>query len=99
MILLKAKDPLSREIVLEDTQWNHIVLRHPEMSEMFDELPGLISTPDIIVESTRNHQINIFQKKIGEYYLSLVVQAYKNFIITGYLSFKIKKGVVLWQKN
>ncbi len=100
MIILKEKDPLGNSIVLEETQWNHIVFRHPEMMDKLDDVKTVISDPDYIFESIKSSSVWVYQRKTSQgEYLSLVINLDKKFIITGYLSENVKKGVLIWQKN
>ncbi len=99
-------DFLDRKIRFTDERWQHIEDTHPEMRDQFEKIKETLSTPDIVIQSKTDLQVELFFKKylntpVSEKFLCVVVKFLSNdaFIITAYFTDTIKKGDILWQKR
>jgi hypothetical protein len=98
MVFFTTNDPLHRNVYLPNNSWKHIQDRHPEFST-WGCLKGVIGQPDIITDSVRKTDRDIYYK-IGaldtypSLYVAVVVGFNKNdgVIITAHLSEYIQVG-------
>jgi len=80
-------------------RWEHIVYRHPEMLRYRDSIIAAISRPDIIQQGDAGTLLGI--KKYGGKYVVVVyreVDKKDGFIITAYVSERLRRRVVLWRR-
>lgn len=89
-------------IRLTDERRQHL-LRHPEMVGLDDDIERALVTPDSVVESTSDSETRLYyrhlaQTLVGPKYLCVVVKVHLGdaFVITAYLTDKVKRGRALW---
>lgn len=101
MILNKILDKFGRTIILTDEHWRHIILRHPELKNHQADLAKTLAIPDIIVQNELDQKILLYHKfyKQVKAYIVVIVQTERKFVITRYISLKIKRGKIIWQDN
>ncbi len=87
---------------MTDERRSHI-LRHPEMVALDDDIANALAAPDSVVESASDSATQLYYRyvastPVGPKYLCVVVKALANdsFVITAYLTDKVKKGRLLW---
>jgi hypothetical protein len=85
-----------------DERHRHI-LEHPEMAGVDDEIEHALAAPDSVVESVSDPETRLYYRSlpttlVGAKQLCVVVkvQSADAFVITAYLTDKVKKGRVLW---
>jgi hypothetical protein len=83
---------------LSSERWRHIIERHPEIKQK-KEIQQTLLKPDAIIKSYKDPLIHIYQRKLNDYYLTVVVQVKEQFIITAFIADKIKRGRIIWRKN
>ena len=92
-------------IRLTDERLAHI-LEHPEMKGMEHAIEETLGHPEQVIQSFSDPQARLYYRfyvgiRVGDKYLCVVVK--KNdtdaFLLTAYLTDKIKRGVRLWPKN
>ncbi len=93
------KDEAGVEITLTQERWDHIVSRHPEVKAYYPSFSEVIKSPDVIIGSRIRKETELYHKKYDEYFLILVVDKKKKFIVTAYLSSNVKIGDVVWKKE
>ena len=100
------KDINGRQIRLTDERQLHMETNHPEMSGQIGKIENTLSSPDIIVRSKIDPEVELFYKHyratpVTDKYLCVVVKVLTQdlFIITAYFTDTIKKGEVLWEKK
>lgn len=81
----------------------HIQTYHPDLSKYFGKISEILLTPDEVRQSIYDKEVIIFYKYFSEIkngkFISVVVKTgIRNFILTSYLTDKIKGGEVLWKK-
>jgi hypothetical protein len=98
------KDYENREIRLTSERWQHILM-HPEMAEIESEIATTLLNPEVVRQSNTDKSVHLYycyktQTIVGEKWLCVVVKMLENdaFIITAYLTDKLKKGVQLCPK-
>jgi hypothetical protein len=91
-----------RAVRLTDERRSHI-LRHPEMVGLDDDIERALATPDCVVESASDSDTRLYYRHlahtlVGPKDLCMVVKVLPDdaFVITAYLTDKVKKGRVLW---
>ena len=96
------RDYLGLRIRLTDERFAHI-LDHPEMVDMEGRIAETLSSPEQVVESLSDAEARLYYRfyvgtRVGDKYLCVVVkvQSADAFIVTAYLTDKVKKGNLLW---
>jgi hypothetical protein len=94
-----------REVRLTAERHEHI-LDHPEMMEMDPEIEETLLNPERVVQSASDDDVHLyyrfyFRTVMGGKYLCVVVKNREksSFILTAYLTNRMKKGVTLWPKS
>lgn len=98
------KDIFGNEIVLASERWEYIITKHPEIKPYKDKVKIVLNEPDLVKKSKRDKKVFLYYKYFEEIlsgkYLLIVVKTNKNnFIITAYITDKIKEGEIIWRKN
>lgn len=82
------------------------ILEHPEMRGMETRIVEVLATPERVVESLSDRQARLYYRhcigtRIGNKYLCVVVKVLDNdaFVVTAYLTDKVKKGRQLWPRE
>lgn len=95
-------DHEGRAIRLTTERQNHI-LQHPEMLGLDEEIARALAVPDSVLVSlsdadTRLYYRYLARTVVGSKYLCVVVKVLPEdaFLITAYLTDKVKKGRGLW---
>src|SRR3990167_2982306 len=92
-------DLLGDQFRLTDERWQHILKNHPELQQKKNKISQTLMDPDVIVQSRLDPQTRIYQQKYQDkYFFTVVVHLDKKFIITAFITDKIKLGKILWQK-
>ena len=99
------KDYAGRTVRLTSEREAHI-LDHPEMLDLLVQVEQTISVPESVVRSASDATVELhysFEKgtKVGDKWLCAVVKYSANdaFIVTAYLTDKVKKGEHLWPRK
>ncbi|MCI0496434.1 hypothetical protein L0Z72_15620 [candidate division KSB1 bacterium] len=99
------KDYSGCDVRLTDERLQHI-LEHPEMADLVPAIEETLSQPRIVIRSLTdpNAELNYrfyFNTCVGDKWLCVVVKHSSGgaFILTAYLTDKIKKGIQLWPKK
>lgn len=97
-------DYAGRAVRLTDERRAHL-LQHPEMAELEPILPEAIATPDVVVRSSTDDTVLLYYRQavtasFGDNLLCVVIKHLPEdaFVITAYLTDKIKTGDILWTK-
>ena len=92
-------------IRLTDERRAHI-FEHPEMVGMEAGIEETLAHPEHVAESFSDREARLYYrfylgKRVGDKYLCVVVKVAGTdaFVITAYLTDKIKRGVRLWPKG
>jgi hypothetical protein len=100
-----VRDYAGREVRLTDERLEHI-LEHPEMREMKAAIDETLQRPERVVESRTDRSVQLyyrlyFRTIVGGKFLCVVVKTSSDdaFVITAYLTDRIKKGRRIWPKD
>lgn len=92
-------------IRLTDERLAHI-LEHPEMAGMEQAIEATLRGPERVVGSLSDPQARLYYRfyfgtRVGDRYLCVVVKVAGEdaFVLTAYLTDRIKRGVALWPRE
>lgn len=96
------RDYDGRTVRLTDERLAHI-LQHPEMADMESAIEETLEKPTAVMQSLSDpsallHYRFYIGTKVGDKFLCVIVKVSGDdaFVLTAYLTDKIKKGVQLW---
>src|SRR3989344_3759689 len=101
-IYFQVFSKLEKHITTTRVYWNIIVnIKHPSVKGKEKVAKEALQNPDYIRQNTTNKKVYLFYKEYGKSYICVVVRHLngKGFIITVYITNKIKEGKEVWQKN
>lgn len=94
------KDKFGNNYRLPQERWRHILTNHPELRGKKHDVGKVLSDPDIIVKAYNDPAILVYHRKDRQKHLiAVVAHSQKGFIITAFITNKIKIGKIIWQKN
>jgi len=95
-------DYAGRAIRLSDERKGHI-LEHPEMRGLETAIAETLSRPDTVIRSLSDSTVWLYHRyyrttPVGDKWLCVVVKVGPTdaFVITAYLTDKVKRGDVIW---
>ena len=95
-------DYQGRVIRLTDERLNH-VLEHPEMRGLENAIEETLLHPEGVIQSFSDSQAKLYYRfymgtRVGDKFLCVVVRVKDEdaFVLTAYLTDKVKRGVKLW---
>ena len=96
--LFKVSTPLGLNIRTTKDYWNLIQIKHPEIVDKLVLIKETLKMPDLITKSKIDNNVLLFYKRINSYWLCAVTKSLEidGFIITAYITDKIKEGVKIW---
>lgn len=99
------KDYKGTSIRLTDERLKHI-LEHPEMRGLETAIKETLLEPESVVQSISDEEANLYYRFyvgtcVGGKHLCVVVKVFEEdaFILTAYLTDKVKKGDILWKRK
>ncbi|MGH9423137.1 MAG: hypothetical protein ACRD3J_24380 [Thermoanaerobaculia bacterium] len=99
-----VRDFQGLEIRLTSERISHI-LEHPEMAGMEAAIEETLQSPERLIQSLSDAGVHLyyrayFRTVVGGKFLCVVVKVAEEspFVLTAYLTDRIKKGVTLWPK-
>lgn len=98
-------DYQGRRIRLTDERLAHI-LQHPEMKDAEPRIGQTLAKPECVMESLSDPRARLYYRfyvgtRIGNKHLCVVVKMLEAdaFVVTAYLTDKVKKGRQLWPRE
>ena len=92
---------LEKKIRITEKYWGIIInIKHPSIKGKETEIKKTLKNPDFIRRSKTDKNVYLFYKKQNKYFFCVVVKHFskEGFIITTYLTYKIKEGELIWKK-
>jgi hypothetical protein len=96
------KDYRGEQIRLTGERLAHI-LEHPEMKELEARIAETLRQPERVIQSLADPDANLYYRfyfgtRVGDKFLCVVVKTQHDdaFVLTAYLTDKIKSGVQVW---
>ncbi len=101
---MKFCDFERKVIELPPERWKHITTEHPEVKKLKNKIKEVLRKPDIVKGSKRDKNVWLYYKFSqeifgGKYLLVVVKKGDKSFILTFYITDRIKKGDFIWKKE
>ncbi len=98
-------DVFGDDIVLTNERWNHILVQHPVMVDLLEEIKLTLQEPNVV----QRHQINRNEYRYykfftdmfgGKYVFVAVIKALDNFVATAFIVDTIRRGgELIWIKR
>ena len=97
-ILFTIKTSLGFIIRTTKNYWNLIQLKHPEIKDKISLIKATLKMPDLVTRSKIDKNVLLFYRKINGYWICVVTKTVnlEGFIITAYITDRIKEGVKIW---
>ena len=99
---IRIRDVRGLSIVLTEERLDHIVESHPELADAKRLIEETLGAPETIVESVSDARVNLYYRYyyatvVGDKHVCMVVHtAPKPFVLTAYLTDRVKKGTIVW---
>lgn len=98
------KDFYRDEIELTSKRWTYLVAKHPEVKPHHRKIELVLKEPYLVKRSKRDKDVLLYYKFFqeilnGKYLLVVVAKGRRNFIVTAYITDKIKGGEIAWQRS
>ena len=101
-ILVKTRTPLGYQVVLTRDRWREIVrFKHPAVATHQQAVRDCLENPDVIRASAKDRDVHVYYLQVGRDYLCVIVAPQSSnhyFVVTVYLTKRIKPGDELWTK-
>ena len=96
--LFQVDTPIGITVTTTQDYWNLIEKKHPEINGKLLLAKHALRMPDTIRQSKTDKQVLLFYRKINGYWICVVAKCNTKdgFVITSYLTDKIKEGVKIW---
>lgn len=101
---MRIKDYIGNQIELTTERWRHITNEHPEVRGFKNRLSEILATPDLVKRSKRDKDVLLYYRYYpdifgGKYLLAVVKVHRQPFLLTYYVTDRIKEGEVIWQRR
>ncbi len=100
-ILFEVKTPLNIIIRTTEEYWGYLIkIKHCNMRGKEFDVINTLSDPDIIRQSKIDKEVYLYYKTINNYLFCAVVRHENGtgFLITAYITDKVKEGEIIWTK-
>jgi len=101
-IYFKAKTPLNKEIRITEEYWNFIIsVKHPSMSGKEKEIITTLEDPGFVRRSKKDERVFLYYRSLDEKYICVVCKHLneEGFIITTYMTDRVKEGEEIWRRS
>ncbi len=103
-LLFDVATPLSFRVYTTRTYWEYIIsIKHPYIKGMKSDAIATLENPDFIRQSRVDENVYLFYREIKyhnkNYHMCVVTNRTKGFVITIYITDRIKEGVQIWEKS
>lgn len=92
---------LDKRIRSSKKYWETIIQKHESIASLEDKVKETIKNPICIRVSKEDSDVFLYYASYGKYFLCVVCRHLNGdgFIVTAYLTDKIKKGVVIYEAH
>ena len=100
-IYFEVISSFNKKIRTTRSHWELITkIKHPEIEGKEAEVKECLRNPVEVRKSSEDSEVLLHYKKEGSYFLCVVVRHLngEGFIITAYITDKIKEGEIVWKK-
>lgn len=102
ILKFSVRSVLGKEIRTTRNYWELIVrIKHPGLTRVEGKVKKVLLSPDQVRQSSRDTSVYLYYRREGKYYLCIVVKHLdgEGFLITSYLTDRVKVGKVVYQQN
>lgn len=101
---MKFKSKINKIIELSSKRSKHIIEYHPDIKIHFSKISEVLKYPDQIRKSRYDPEALLFYKYFanieeGKFLVVVVKINKRNFVLTSYLTDKIKTGEIIYEKK
>lgn len=104
LIIFEVKAYDNKRIRLTDVQQLHMLFFHPEVEGEQEKMRDVLKNPEIVIEGATEDTRICYEfypsTPVASKYLAVVIKVLdgEGFIITSYLTEKVRRGKILWRK-
>ena len=101
-MLFEVISKLGRRIRVTKSYWEIVVTKkHPSVAGMIEEVMLALKDPDEVRRSRFNGSIYLYYKRLDDMLICVVTKHLdeEGFLVTTYLTNKIKRGETVWKKT
>jgi len=97
-VLFTVPTPLGFAVRTTRQYWELIQRKHPEVIGKEEEVQNCLRQPELVRRSTQDRAVYLFYLSQPPYYLVVVTKRLdgEGFMITSYLTDKVKEGETVW---
>jgi hypothetical protein len=97
-------DRFGKKIRLTTERWRYIVHKRPILENMRTEFEVTIKDPELIKRSVYDPEVVLYYRYFkellgGKYVVAVIKMNDDDFVVTGYVTHRIKRGDVVWKKS
>jgi hypothetical protein len=95
-------DAFGQIIELTAERWLHVLVEHQELQAFEDLIPQTLQGPDEVAKSVHDPNVRLYYKLFphlwhGKYLVVVVKCDQRHFLLTAYITDKVKGGARLWR--
>lgn len=101
-VLFEIKSSSGKLLRTTENYWTKIItIKHPSLKNKEKEIKKVLQDPEIIRVSKSDKKVFLYYRKHKQNYFCAVTKNENGsgFLITAYLTNKIKEGKIVWQKK
>ena len=97
-VMFSVPTPLRFSVRMTREYWTLILHKHPEVTGKEDEVQRCLQEPEQVRRSKQDQAVYLFYRALPPYHLAVVARRLDGdgFIITSYLTDKVKEGEPIW---
>jgi len=101
-IYFEAETPLKKKIRTTREYWEFIVkVKHPIMRGRKEDVVMTLKDPEFIRQSRKDPDVYLYYRRTGDKFICVVCKHLngEGFIITTYITDRVKEGEEVWRKS
>ena len=96
------RDIFGNQVELTEERWRHIITQHPQVGLYRERFGEVLAAPTYVKRSRRDEDVLLYYREytdlVGGNYLLVVVRiGQRSFILTSYLTDRVRRGEMLWE--
>lgn len=100
-MLFQVESKVKKKITISREHWKHISeIKHPEVGGLENKIKQTLINPIEIKRSNSDRNVYLYYSKYKSNFLCVVTRHLNGhgFVITAYITSKIKKGEITWKQ-
>lgn len=100
-VYIEVLSKQGKRIRVTKRHWDHIIGKHESIIGLEEQVKKTLSNPIYVRLSKEDKEVYLYYAPYGRYFISVVCRHLNGdgFIITAYLTDKIKKGVTVYEAH